>query len=91
MLTAAGFVTVADPVELAVGVTVTTYVRAVCVCGCEFIELTAPPQAIKKPDRQIASTRGNVASSRFRRKVNGAPSNAAQNIIVPVFHGTAGE
>jgi hypothetical protein len=43
------------------------------------------------PVREIASTKGNAASRRFRRNVKGAPSRNAQNITVPPpFHGDAG-
>jgi len=85
-------VTVTDPAGLAVpvGVTVTMYVRAACACGWGVVELPITPQPISKPDRVIANTTGNTAIRRFRRKVKGTPSRAAQKINVPPFHGIAG-
>jgi hypothetical protein len=94
MLTGAGFVTVTEAAGLAVGVTVTMYVRAtvgVGVCVVAFVGLLPPPQAIRKPASGIASTESNTAIVRFRRKVRGAPSRTAQNINVPLlFHGADG-
>jgi len=77
MLTGAGFATVFVPV----GVTVTVYVLA----GI----FEPPPQAIRKPDIDMAIVVSSTATARLRRNVNGVPSSTAQNITT-LFHGSAG-
>jgi hypothetical protein len=82
-VTAAGFITVPDPV----GVTVTTY-----VCGDGVGLPPLPPQATSKPAAEIASAVSITASARLLRRVNGAPNNTAQNFTGPLrFHGSRGE
>jgi len=81
---------VTDPIALAVGVAVTTYVRAPCVVGV-FVELVDPPHATNEdPASTIATQKRIRLAARFRRNMNGNPIKAAQNSVPPLPQGLPG-